>query len=169
VRRRDDHHHPCADRLHPVPAAAAGVRLAGHLEVAIDDSQNRPPRPPRRAVPRRDRGGIRIRLTMTYSHPMPLHQPTRRRRIALVVVGALAVALTGSLGIARPWMPPAETAPIAAAPGGISPAALTLPDDPTVLVFGDSWTYGSAATPPTLGYAYLLADLLHGTTVVDGV
>jgi len=99
---------------------------------------------------------------------MPLHQPTRRRRIALVVVGALAVALTGSLGIARPWMPPAETAPIAAAPGGISPAALTLPDDPTVLVFGDSWTYGSAATPPTLGYAYLLADLLHGTTVVDG-
>lgn len=100
---------------------------------------------------------------------MPLHQPTRRRRIALVVVGALAVALTVSLGIARPWMPPAETAPIAAAPGGISPAALTLPDDPTVLVFGDSWTYGSAATPPTLGYAYLLADLLHGTTVVDGV
>lgn len=100
---------------------------------------------------------------------MPLHQPTRRRRTALVVVGALAVALTVFLGIARPWMPPAETAPIAAAQDGISPAALTLPEHPTVLVFGDSWTYGSAANPPTRGYAYLLADLIHGETVVDGV
>src|SRR5690606_36576629 len=44
-----------------------------------------------------------------------------------------------------------------------------LPEHPNVLVFGDSWTYGSAASDPTLGYAYLLADLLDGETTVDGV
>lgn len=100
---------------------------------------------------------------------MTTRPPTRRRRTALVVVGALAVALTVFLGISRPWMPPAETPPIAAAESGVQPAPLTLPEHPKVLVFGDSWTYGSAATPPTNGYAYLLAGLIDGTTVVDGV
>src|SRR5690606_31730107 len=122
-------------RLHPVPASAAGFRVPGHLEVASDGRQNSPSVPSRRGVLHAGRGGIRIRLPMTYSRPMPLLQPNRRRRIALVVVGGLAVALTVALGIVRPWMPPAETAPIAAAPGGISPAALTLPEHPTVLVF----------------------------------
>lgn len=89
--------------------------------------------------------------------------------MALAAVGALAVVLTVFLGVTRPWMPPAETAPIAAAEDGISPAPLALPEHPKVLVFGDSWTYGSAASTPTLGYAYLLADLVHGETVVDGV
>ncbi|NKF30950.1 SGNH/GDSL hydrolase family protein, partial [Pseudomonas sp. BGM005] len=51
----------------------------------------------------------------------------------------------------------------------MAPAPLLLPDDPTVLVFGDSWTYGSAATVPTEGYAYVLADLLGGETIVNGV
>ena len=100
---------------------------------------------------------------------MTTRPPTRRRRTALVVVGALAVALTVILGISRPWMPPAETPPIAAAESGVQPAPLVLPEHPKVLVFGDSWTYGSAATPPTNGYAYLLAGLIDGTTVVDGV
>lgn len=104
-----------------------------------------------------------------YTRPMTLHPPTRRRRMALAVVGALAVVLAATLGITRPWMPPAETAPIAAAEDGVSPAPLSLPEHPTVLVFGDSWTYGSAATDPTLGYAYLLADLIDGETVVKGV
>ncbi len=100
---------------------------------------------------------------------MTLHPPTRRRRTALAIGGALAVALAVTLGITRPWSPPAETAPVAAAEHGISPVALTLPDDPEVLVFGDSWTYGSAATVPTNGYAYRLAQLIHGDTVVRGV
>ncbi|MDT0156847.1 SGNH/GDSL hydrolase family protein [Microbacterium sp. ARD32] len=100
---------------------------------------------------------------------MTLRRPTRRRRTALMIVSALAVALTVLLGVTRPWVPPAETAPIAAAENGVSPAPLVLPEHPKVLVFGDSWTYGSAATPPTAGYAYLLADLIDGTTVVDGV
>jgi lysophospholipase L1-like esterase len=50
-----------------------------------------------------------------------------------------------------------------------TPAPLVLPDDPTVLIFGDSWTYGSAATVPTLGYAYVLSETLGWNTVVDGV
>jgi lysophospholipase L1-like esterase len=100
---------------------------------------------------------------------MTLLPPTRRRRTALAFGGALAVALAVTLGILRPWLPPAETPPVAAAENGLSPAALTLPDDPEVLVFGDSWTYGSAATVPTEGYAYRLARLIPGDTVVRGV
>ncbi|WP_344817634.1 SGNH/GDSL hydrolase family protein [Microbacterium soli] len=95
--------------------------------------------------------------------------PTLPRRSALVAAGALAVVLAVALGVARPWMPPVETPPIAAADEGISPAPLALPEHPTVLVFGDSWTYGSAATPRTHGYAHLLGGLLHGTTIIDGV
>jgi lysophospholipase L1-like esterase len=38
-----------------------------------------------------------------------------------------------------------------------------------VLVFGDSWVYGSAAIKPTLGFAYLLADRLDVHTLVAGV
>lgn len=101
---------------------------------------------------------------------MTVRALTRRHRTTLLVVAALAVALMVALGISRPWLPPAETAPIAAAENGsIPPAPLVLPENPTVLVFGDSWTYGSAATPPTGGYAYLLAGLLGGETIVDGV
>ncbi|QCQ18067.1 SGNH/GDSL hydrolase family protein [Microbacterium sp. RG1] len=37
-----------------------------------------------------------------------------------------------------------------------------------MLVLGDSWTYGSAATTPTLGYAYLLGPLMGGETSVNG-
>lgn len=51
----------------------------------------------------------------------------------------------------------------------VAPLPLELPEHPRVLVFGDSWTYGSAASDPTLGYAYVLAELIDGETVVDGV
>jgi len=51
----------------------------------------------------------------------------------------------------------------------VAPTPLVLPQHPHVLVFGDSWTYGSAASTPTLGYAYVLAELLEGETAVDGV
>lgn len=121
----------------------------------------------------RNRDGIRIlfRAAMTYSSRVTSHAPTRRRRrLVLAIAGAAAVVLAVALGTTRPWMPPIETAPIAAAQhGGVSPAPLILPRHPRVLVFGDSWTYGSAATPPTDGYAYRLADLIQGTTIVDGV
>lgn len=51
----------------------------------------------------------------------------------------------------------------------LTPAALSLPDEPRVLIFGDSWTYGSAATDPTLGYAYVLGSAMGWDVVVDGV
>lgn len=102
---------------------------------------------------------------------------TRRRLRAAGVATALLLAVSaGVLGVWRPWIPAPSTAPVAAAAASgddaiaaIAPAPLSLPDEPTVLVFGDSWTYGSAATDPTLGYAYVLGDLIHGHTIVNGV
>lgn len=100
--------------------------------------------------------------------------PARRRLCFAGVAAVLAVAVVaGVLGVWRPWSPLPSTAAVGAAQGepaaAIAPAPLALPERPTVLVFGDSWTYGSAATVPTEGYAYLLADLLDGETIVKGV
>lgn len=102
--------------------------------------------------------------------------PASRRRLPLVGVAvAVLIALAAvALGVLRPWSSAPSTDPVGAAATDdvaveIAPAPLLLPEDPTVLVFGDSWTYGSAATEPTLGYAYLLADLLESTTIVNGV
>lgn len=85
---------------------------------------------------------------------------------------ALAAAVTAVvLGVWRPWVPAPIESPILASEEvvAVAPASLVLPEHPHVLVFGDSWTYGSAASDPTLGYAYLLAGLLNGETTVDGV
>ena len=38
-----------------------------------------------------------------------------------------------------------------------------------MLIFGDSWTYGSAANAPELGYAYVLGGTLGWETIVNGV
>ncbi|WEK62801.1 MAG: SGNH/GDSL hydrolase family protein [Candidatus Microbacterium colombiense] len=97
-------------------------------------------------------------------------------RSASVILGLLLVVAAVALGMWRPWAPLPSAAPVGAAsesgtaPGAvIAPAPLVLPEHPRVLVFGDSWTYGSAATVPTEGYAYQLASLLDGETIVDGV
>lgn len=106
-----------------------------------------------------------------------MHESSARRRLRTTGIAfALIFAVTaGVLGVWRPWTPSPTAAPIGAAdgegsaPAMVAPLPLSLPDHPTVLVFGDSWTYGSAANLPTLGYAYVLADLLAGETVVKGV
>ncbi len=100
-------------------------------------------------------------------------RPSWRAR-AIVTVLALAVAVGAVAGVAgiRAWLTPPPAPPVAvAAPEDavIQPAPLVLPDTPRILVFGDSWTFGSAASDPTLGYAYLLADRLGAEVVVDGV
>lgn len=86
---------------------------------------------------------------------------------------ALAVAAVFAVAVLRPWSAPPPAAPAAVADGPVSeaimPAPLVLPDDARVLVFGDSWVYGSAAIQPTLGFAYLLADELGVQAIVDGV
>lgn len=90
-----------------------------------------------------------------------------------LLVGLLvAVAVVCAVGAWRAWSNPVEpvTAPVARAEAvAAAPAPLTLPENPTVLVFGDSWTYGSAATDPTLGYAYVIGRSLGWNTIVDGV
>jgi len=100
----------------------------------------------------------------------------RRLRTTGVAIALLLAVAAGVLGMWRPWTPLPATAPVGAPVGGagapqeaVAPAPLTLPAHPKVLVFGDSWTFGSAATVPTLGYAYLLADLIDGETIVNGV
>ena len=101
-----------------------------------------------------------------------MHTPgrPRARRPWLPIVGAaLAVAAVCALGVWRPWVVP--SAPLAAEEGiaAVTPPALSLPDEPRVLVFGDSWVYGSAALVPTLGFAYRLGEDLGWDTAVDGV
>lgn len=97
---------------------------------------------------------------------------TRRRARVTALITVLVLAVSGAvLGVWRPWVPaPVEAAPLAAEePVTVAPTALVLPEHPRVLVFGDSWTYGAAANVPSLGYAYVLAELLDGETIVDGV
>jgi lysophospholipase L1-like esterase len=98
----------------------------------------------------------------------------RRRTLPAVLTIAVLVALVAvALGVWRPWSSTSSTAQVTGAGSAesvrIAPAPLVLPEHPSVLVFGDSWTYGSAASEPTLGYAYVLAELLDGATTVNGV
>ncbi len=102
--------------------------------------------------------------------------PSRARRLGLPLAAvALAVAAVCAVAVVRPWGTAEPAAPATAADdrAGVAasapPAPLVIDDDASVLVFGDSWVYGSAATVPTLGFAYLLADDLGVQTVVDGV
>ena len=107
---------------------------------------------------------------MAYPQSVTVHTHPRSRRpawpIALLAVAVAAICL---LAIWRPWQ--AASTPSADAPGAVAaeaPAALALPATPRVLIFGDSWTYGSAASDPALGYAYVAAQTLGWDAVVDG-
>ena len=110
---------------------------------------------------------------MIYSHAMKAASTRHRLPLAGLVIAVILAVAAVALGVWRPWVSVPSTPPAGAAAGGeavtIAPVPLLLPEHPTVLVFGDSWTYGSAATEPTLGYAYVLAGLLDGETIVDGV
>ncbi|MBZ4488669.1 SGNH/GDSL hydrolase family protein [Microbacterium sp. cx-55] len=96
----------------------------------------------------------------------------RARRSLVALSGfAAAIAVVCALALWHPWAASdatvgrAEAVPAEA----LAVAPLVLPENPRVLVFGDSWTYGSAATVPTDGYAYVVAGLIRGETIVDGV
>lgn len=99
---------------------------------------------------------------------MPTPEP--RRRVAALVLMAAALAAVTVLAAWQPWVRP--SAPLAAGSAPVTvdqPAPLALPEHARVLVFGDSWTYGSAATLPTEGYAYVLGALAGFETTVLGV
>jgi lysophospholipase L1-like esterase len=109
---------------------------------------------------------------MTYPLSMPASGRRRPRRSwAALGAVALAVALVCALAAWRPWITPTVDAasPTQAPIAAVAPAALALPENPRVLVFGDSWVYGSAAIVPTLGFAYRLGPMLDADVVVDGV
>ncbi len=111
---------------------------------------------------------------MIYSHAMKAASVRHRLPVAGLAVAVILALAAVVLGVWRPWVPVPSSAPVGAAAAAdeavtIAPVPLLLPEHPTVLVFGDSWTYGSAATEPTLGYAYVLADLIDGETIVNGV
>lgn len=109
---------------------------------------------------------------VTYALLMHAHGRFWARRSWLLLAGAcLAVAALCALLITRPWDPletPATASGTTAA-GASGSAPLVLRPGDRVLVFGDSWVYGSAAIKPSLGFAYLLADRLDVHTVVAGV
>lgn len=96
---------------------------------------------------------------------------TRRTRLLGITAVAVAVLAAVILGMWRPWSPLPAATPVGAGEDSVAvdPAPLVLPENPRVLVFGDSWTYGSAAITPTFGYAYVLAGMIEGETIVDGV
>ncbi len=93
----------------------------------------------------------------------------RRARTWGLGVVAAGVAAVVALSAWQPWAvsPGVDTAAIGSSAAGSEP--LSVPAGADVLVFGDSWTYGSAATRPTDGYAYRLAELGGWDVTVDGV
>ncbi|WP_426183802.1 SGNH/GDSL hydrolase family protein [Microbacterium sp. TWP3-1-2b2] len=95
----------------------------------------------------------------------------RGARATAVLVALTAATVAVVLGVWRPWVAAPIESPVLASEKvvTVAPAPLVLPEHPHVLVFGDSWTYGSAASDPTLGYAYVLSELMGAETTVDGV
>lgn len=96
---------------------------------------------------------------------------TSERRARGWGLGVIAVGVAAIVALAawQPWRT-AHTVDAATAQSGVSAVEpLSIPADADVLVFGDSWTYGSAATLPTEGYAYRLGWLTGWNVTVDGV
>lgn len=94
--------------------------------------------------------------------------PLVRRAVGVWLVAAVAaVVLAASLFLAMP-RPSASTAQ----PQAVAPVTLAAPaeivEPAHVLVIGDSWTYGMAATERENGYAYQLGELGGWTVTVDG-
>jgi len=86
--------------------------------------------------------------------------------VAIVAAGVAAIV---ALAAWQPWRT-TPTVEAAASGGGVaSVEPLSIPADANVLVFGDSWTWGAAATRPTEGYAYRLGWLSGWNVTVDGV
>jgi len=81
-----------------------------------------------------------------------------------VAAVAIAIIIAAGRTTAAPAVAVAEGAAAV-----VAPAPLVVPEHASVLVFGDSWTYGSAATDPTLGYAYVIGRTMGWDTTVDGV
>ena len=113
---------------------------------------------------------------VTYPLFMPAASRPPRLRVGVVWAVAAGVLAAIVIGAWHPWQRPTPASQVAGGAGlanagtdASAPTPLTVAPDATVLVFGDSWTYGSAASDPSLGYAYELGRLTGWTTVVNGV
>ena len=96
---------------------------------------------------------------------------TSERRARGWGLGVVAAGVAAIVALAA-WQPWQTTPSVAAATsvGAVTEVEpLSIPADADVLVFGDSWTYGAAATIPTEGYAYRLGGLSGWNVTVDGV
>ncbi len=101
----------------------------------------------------------------------PLMARTRRRwtqRHSWTAAALSLVLVTTGIVLTRAGNPDPVTV-ASSADGLTEPAPISLPENPQVLIFGDSWTYGSAANEPTLGYAYVVAGVAGWNTTVNGV
>lgn len=98
-----------------------------------------------------------------------MRRPRRFWPLALVAAAIAAVCLLAAVHPAADAGPAVVARADGAASDALAPRPLALPDEPRVLIFGDSWTYGSAASLPTLGYAYVLGQRLQWQSTVDGV
>jgi hypothetical protein len=101
-------------------------------------------------------------------------EPARQHGVFWAAVALVATLAAVAIVLAvRPWAPTTQVASDASSiePDAVvaASAPISLPENPRVLVFGDSWTYGSASTPVTSGYAYVLGDLTGWDVTVDGV
>ena len=82
---------------------------------------------------------------MIYCHAMKATPARRRLPVAGLAVAVILALAAVVLGVWRPWVPVPSSTPVGAAASEqeaveIAPAPLLLPEQPTVLVFGDSWT-----------------------------
>lgn len=102
---------------------------------------------------------------------MRASDPTPRRRLPVTVLAVALAILAVSLisaGRGAPLSMEAADEDASAATTG-APGPLAIPDGARVLVFGDSWVYGSAAHVPTQGFAYVVSESLGWNATVDGV
>lgn len=111
---------------------------------------------------------------VTYPRHMRERDQARTRRPLWVLVGLVgAVAIVAAMAVWRPWLEP--SVPVASGENAESAVSastaelLTIEDTARVLVFGDSWVYGSAAIVPELGFAYRLGTERGWQVTVDGV
>jgi len=109
-----------------------------------------------------------VQTSPMIAYPRRMGSDRRARNWGLSIVAG-GVAAIVALAAWQPWRttPSVEAATSVGAVAEVEP--LSIPADAGVLVFGDSWTYGSAATLPTEGYAYRLGWLSGWNVTVDGV
>ncbi|WP_162893316.1 SGNH/GDSL hydrolase family protein [Microbacterium halotolerans] len=91
---------------------------------------------------------------------MRLRVPVRR-----LVLAAAALCAVAAIAVTALVLRPAPSEPVAQAEGPYSAGS---GDGAHVLVFGDSWTYGQAATERVHGYAYRLAAIGGWRVTVAG-